>query len=177
MKRYDLMHQINTRGTFLVSKECLPYLKKSKHAHILNISPPLNMSPKWFAPHVAYTMAKYGMSMCVLGMAEELKPLNIGVNALWPKTVIYTAAMDMLAGGNSSKFSRKDTIMADAAYEVLTRDPKSTSGNFYTDEGVLRETGMKDFKQYACYPENEHKLMMDGFLEHDEHSTSFKSKM
>lgn len=115
MKRYDLMHNINTRGTFLVSKECLPYLQKSNHAHILNISPPLNMKAHWFANHVAYTIAKYGMSMCVLGMAEELKSMNIGVNALWPQTGIHTAALDMLIE-DSKNFSRKPDIMSDAAY-------------------------------------------------------------
>jgi putative sterol carrier protein len=167
MKRYDLMHQINTRGTFLVSKECLPYLKKSNHAHILNISPPLNMSPKWFANHVAYTMAKYGMSMCVLGMAEELKPLNIGVNALWPKTAIHTAAMDMLSGSDSAQYCRKDEIMSDAAYAILIKEPRLASGNFYIDEKVLQEVGIKDLKQYACFPENEDKLMLDFFLDED----------
>jgi NAD(P)-dependent dehydrogenase (short-subunit alcohol dehydrogenase family) len=116
MKRYDLMHNVNTRGTFLVSKECLPYLQKSNHAHILNISPPLSMKAKWFSNHVAYTMAKYGMSMCVLGMSEELKSKNIAVNALWPQTGIYTAALDMLSGGDSAEFSRKPDIMSDAAY-------------------------------------------------------------
>lgn len=119
MKRYDLMHGVNTRGTFLVSKECLPYLQESNHAHILNISPPLSMKPHWFSNHVAYTMAKYGMSMCVLGMAEEFKSMNIGVNALWPQTAIYTAAMDMLSGGDSSDLSRKADIMSDAAYGEL----------------------------------------------------------
>lgn len=167
MKRYDLMHSVNTRGTFLVSKECLPYLKKSNHAHILNISPPLNMSPKWFANHVAYTMAKYGMSMCVLGMAEELKTNNIGVNALWPKTAIYTAAMDMLSGGDSARVCRKDDIMSDAAYAILIKEPRLTTGNFYIDEKVLREAGITDFKQYACFPDNEDELMLDFFLDHE----------
>lgn len=171
MKRYDLMHGVNTRGTFLVSKECLPYLKKSNHAHILNISPPLSMKPKWFANHVAYTMAKYGMSMCVLGMAEELKSLNIGVNALWPKTAIYTAAMDMLSGGDSAKVCRKDEIMSDAAYAILVKEPRLTTGNFYVDEMVLREAGIKDFKQYACYPELEDELMLDFFLDHEDFET------
>ncbi|CRL00470.1 CLUMA_CG013732, isoform A [Clunio marinus] len=165
MKRYDLMHHINTRGTFLVSKECLPYLKKSNHAHILNISPPLNMKPHWFANHVAYTMAKYGMSMCVLGMAEEFKPINIGVNALWPQTAIQTAAMDMLAGPDSNKFSRKSEIMADAAYAILIKEPRTCTGNFYIDEKILKESGITDMKQYACFPENEDQLMLDFFLD------------
>lgn len=165
MKRYDLMHQINTRGTFLVSKECLPYLKQSNHAHILNISPPLNMKPHWFANHVAYTMAKYGMSMCVLGMAEELKKLNIGVNALWPQTAIHTAAMDMLSGPESDQYSRKADIMADAAYAVLIKEPSKATGNFYIDEKVLQECGITDMKQYACHPENCDQLMTDFFLD------------
>uniref|UniRef100_U5EZ86 Hydroxysteroid dehydrogenase-like protein 2 n=1 Tax=Corethrella appendiculata TaxID=1370023 RepID=U5EZ86_9DIPT len=165
MKRYDLMHSINTRGTFLVSKECLPYLRKSKHAHILNISPPLNMAPHWFANHVAYTMAKYGMSMCVLGMAEEYKKDGIAVNALWPRTAIYTAAMEMLTGKESSTFSRKPEIMADAAYEILKRDPKQCTGNFFIDDKVLTEAGVKDLVQYACVPENADKLMPDFFLD------------
>ncbi|XP_070505874.1 hydroxysteroid dehydrogenase-like protein 2, partial [Chironomus tepperi] len=116
MKRFDLMHQINVRGTFLVSKECLPYLKKSENPHILNLSPPLYMRPQWFSSHVAYTMSKYGMSMCVLGMAEEFKSFNIAVNALWPKMIISTAATDMLQGKESSDFSRSTDIMADSAY-------------------------------------------------------------
>lgn len=167
MKRYDLMHSINTRGTFLVSKECMPYLKKSNHAHILNISPPLNMNPKWFANHVAYTMAKYGMSMCVLGMAEELKTDNIGVNALWPKTAIHTAAMEMLQGSDSSRYCRKDDIMSDAAYAILIREPRLCTGNFYIDEKVLKEAGVTDLKQYACFPEHEDELMLDFFLDEE----------
>lgn len=150
MKRYDLMHNINTRGTFLVSKECLPYLRKSPHGHILNISPPLNMAPHWFGPHVAYTMAKYGMSMCVLGMAHELKDAGIGVNALWPRTAIATAAMDMLSGGDNNSNLRKVEIMADAAYEIFTRDPRKTTGNFYIDDEVLKAAGVTDMAQYRC---------------------------
>ncbi|XP_070505381.1 hydroxysteroid dehydrogenase-like protein 2 [Chironomus tepperi] len=165
MKRYDLMHGVNTRGTFLVSKECLPYLEQSNHAHILNISPPLSMKPHWFSNHVAYTMAKYGMSMCVLGMAEEFKSKNIGVNALWPQTAIYTAAMDMLSGGDSSDFSRKADIMSDAAYAILVKDPKSCTGNFFIDEKVLKSEGITDMIQYACNPANADKLMPDFFLD------------
>ena len=132
MKKYDLMHQINLRGTFLVSKVCLPYLKKAKNPHILNMSPPLTMQPKWFGPHVAYTMAKYGMSMCVMGMAEQYKDLGIAVNALWPRTAIATAAVKNLLGGdNSVKRSRTDDIMADAAYLILKQDSKKSSGKFY----------------------------------------------
>lgn len=165
MKRYDLMHNVNTRGTFLVSKECLPYLKKSAHPHILNISPPLNMFPHWFSMHVAYTMAKYGMSMCVLGMAEEFKPFGVAVNALWPKTAIHTAAIEMLSGPESDQFSRKPDIMADAAYAVLSGNLKTTTGNFFVDEVVLKKAGITDMKQYACVPENSDKLMPDFFLD------------
>jgi len=165
MKRFDLMHQINTRGTFLVSKECLPYLLKSSHAHILNISPPLNMNPHWFGNHVAYTMAKYGMSMCVLGMAEEFKNKNIGVNALWPQTAIYTAAMEMLGGSESDAYSRKVDIMSDAAYAILIKEPSACTGNFFIDENILQEVGITDLKQYACRPENHDKLMVDFFLD------------
>ncbi|XP_059619665.1 hydroxysteroid dehydrogenase-like protein 2 [Phlebotomus argentipes] len=167
MKRYDLMHSINTRGTFLVSKECLPYLKQSNHAHILNISPPLNMSPHWFGPHVAYTMAKYGMSMCVLGMSHELKSLGIGVNALWPRTAISTAAMDMLAGEGNTKYYRKPEIMADAAYVILCREPRSTTGSFYIDDEVLNSAGVSDLREYACDPEFADQLLPDFFLEYD----------
>ena len=149
IKRYDLMHQINTRGTFLVSKTCLPHLKKSNHAHILNLSPPLDMNPKWFARHVAYTMAKYGMSMCVLGMAEEFRKDGIGVNALWPLTAIDTAAVrNVLGGDQMAKMSRLPEIMADAAYAILSRDPRQCTGNFFIDEEVLREEGVSDFSQY-----------------------------
>lgn len=165
MKRYDLMHSINTRGTFLVSKECLPYLEKSNHAHILNISPPLNLSPIWFANHVAYTMAKYGMSMCVLGMAEEFKQIPIGVNALWPRTAIHTAAIEMLSGPSSNQFSRKPEIMSDAAYAILCREPKSCTGNFFIDDEVLKSEGITDLLPYACVPENADKLMGDFFLD------------
>lgn len=140
-------------------------MKKSKHAHILNISPPLNLNPKWFESHVAYTMAKYGMSMCVLGMAEEFKSVPIGVNALWPQTTIYTAAMEMLAGSESEKYSRKADIMADAAYAILIKDPTSCTGQFLIDEKVVLEAGVTDLKQYACYPENADKLMLDGYLD------------
>ncbi|GLH12399.1 Peroxisomal multifunctional enzyme type 2 [Gryllus bimaculatus] len=165
MKRYDLMHNINTRGTFLASKICLPYLKKSKNPHILNISPPLNMVPHWFKDHVAYTMAKYGMSMCVLGMAEEFKSDGIAVNALWPRTAIHTAAIEMLSGPDSGNFSRKPEIMSDAAYVILTKDSKTITGKFLIDEQILKEEGITDFKQYAVNPENADSLMDDFFLD------------
>ncbi|XP_017009640.2 hydroxysteroid dehydrogenase-like protein 2 [Drosophila takahashii] len=165
MKRYDLMHNINTRGTFLVSKECLPYLKKSNHAHILNISPPLSMKAKWFGPHVAYTMAKYGMSMCVLGMAEEFRDQGISVNALWPRTAIHTAAIEMLTGPDSAQWSRKPEIMADAAYAILSREPRQSTGQFFVDDEVLETAGITDLTDYACIRENADKLMVDFFVE------------
>ncbi len=149
MKRFDLMHQINTRGTFLVSQKCLPFLKQSSHAHILNLSPPLDMKAKWFSGHVAYTMAKFGMSMCVLGMAEEFKGDGIGVNALWPLTAIDTAAVRNVLGGDSmAKISRKPEILADAAHAILSRDPKTCTGNFFIDEEVLIEEGVTDLSVY-----------------------------
>ena len=145
MKRYDLMHQVNSRGTFLVSKACLPHLLKSDNPHILNLSPPLDMNPKWFGPHVAYTMAKYGMSLCVLGMAEEFKEQGIAVNALWPRTAISTAAvMNLLGGAHSVKASRKVEIVADACYIILTSDSKTNTGNFYIDDTLLRENGVTE---------------------------------
>ena len=153
MKRYDLMHGINTRGTFLCSKVCIPYLAKAENPHILNISPPLDMKAKWFAPHVAYTMAKFGMSMCVLGMAEELKPQRIAVNALWPKTVINTAAVQNLLGGDATvRGSRKPDIMSDAAYAIFTRKSSDFTGQFCIDEELLRSTGVSDFSRYAMTP-------------------------
>ncbi len=152
LKRFDLMHQVNTRGTWLTSKLCLPHLVKSDHAHILNISPPLNLDPFWFGAHVAYTMAKYGMSMCVLGMAEEFKG-RVGVNALWPRTAIATAAVQNMLGGDAVvAMSRTPEIMADAAHAMLCRDPQRFTGNFAIDDDVLREEGVTDFEQYAVTP-------------------------
>ncbi|KAM7435537.1 Hydroxysteroid dehydrogenase-like protein 2 [Porites harrisoni] len=163
MKRYDLMNSINARGTFLCSQACLPYLKTAKNPHILNISPPLNMKPYWFKSHVAYTMAKYGMSMCVLGMAEEFKDVGISVNALWPKTAIATAAMEMLGGKEALAQCRTDQIMADAAYVILTRDSRARTGEFLIDEDVLKDVGVTDFEQYSCVPGS--KLLPDFFLD------------
>jgi len=170
MKTFDLMHQINTRGTYLVSKCCLPYLKESaikgRNPHILNNSPPLSMRPIWFKNHVAYTMAKYGMSMCVLGMAEELREAGIAVNAIWPRTAIMTAAMEMLGGGGGiSTQCRTPQIMADAAYVILTKDSKNFTGNFCIDDQVLREVGVKDFSQYLAPGATESSLMPDFFLD------------
>ena len=132
MKKYDLMHQINIRGTYMVSQVCLPHLLKAKNPHILNLSPPLNMEARWFSNHCAYTMAKYGMSMCVLGMAEEFRDQGVAVNGLWPRTSIATAAVKNLLGGDESiKRSRTDDIMGDAAYLILKSDSKKTTGNFF----------------------------------------------
>ena len=163
MKRFDLMHGVNVRATYMASQQCIPHLEKSSNPHILNISPPLNMDANWFAGHVAYTMAKYGMSMCVLGMAEELRERRIAVNALWPQTAIATAAVQNLLGGaDAIKCCRKPDIMADAAYQVLTRDSSECSGNFFVDETVLREAGVTDMDGYAVDPSAT--LMPDFFI-------------
>ncbi len=163
MKRYDLMHQVNARGTFVCSQACIPYLKKGTNPHILNISPPLNMKVKWFQDHCAYTMAKYGMSMCVLGMSGELASDGIGVNALWPRTCIATAAINMLGGDALRRQSRKPEIMADAAHYVLTSDSKTTTGNFFIDDEVLASHGIKDLSNYAVEPGQS--LLPDFFLD------------
>jgi citronellol/citronellal dehydrogenase len=153
MKRYDLMHGINTRGTFACSQACIPHLRKAQNPHILNNSPPLNMEARWFAPHVAYTMAKFGMSMCVLGMAEELRADGIAVNALWPRTVIATSAVQNLLGGDEAiKGSRRPEIMADAAYAILTKPSREVTGRFFIDEEVLRAEGVTDLDRYAVTP-------------------------
>ena len=153
MKRYDLMHQINTRGTYLCSQVCIPHLKKAKNPHILNLSPPLNMEVRWFAPHVAYTMAKYGMSMCVLGMHEELRPDGIAVNALWPRTAIATAAVENLLGGEAAmKGCRTVDIMSDAAHVILTRNSREFTGHFCIDDEVLASAGVTNLDKYAVTP-------------------------
>ena len=150
MKRFDLMHQINTRGTYLVSKLCIPHLKKAANPHILTLSPPLDMQAKWFKNHVAYTMAKYGMSMCTLGMSAEFAKDGIAVNSLWPLTAIDTAAVRNLLGGEAvASISRTPEIMADAAYAILNRPARECTGNFFIDEMVLREEGVTDFSPYA----------------------------
>ncbi len=150
MKRYDLMNEVNARGTFLMSKLCLPYLKVSHHAHIINLSPPLDMSPKWFKNHTAYTMSKYGMSMCTLGMAEEFKQFNIGVNSLWPLTAIDTAAVrNVLGGDQMAKLSRTPDILSDTAHIMMCKDPAIFTGNFVIDEELLRAEGVTDFAKYA----------------------------
>jgi citronellol/citronellal dehydrogenase len=151
MKRYDLMHSINTRGTFLCSQKCIPHLLKSANPHILNLSPPLNMEARWFAPHVAYTMAKFGMSMCVLGMAAEFP--QIAVNALWPRTIIATAAVQNLLGGDQlTAASRTPEIMSDAAYVVLNKQNREWTGRFLIDDEVLASAGVTDLSKYAMTP-------------------------
>lgn len=165
MRRFDLMHQVNTRGTFLVSRVCLPYLLKADNPHILTISPPLNMEEKWFAPHVAYSIAKYGMSLCVLGMAGEFRQQGIAVNALWPRTAIATAAVRNLLGGDDMvRRSRKPEIMADAAHAILTRPSRETTGNFFVDDEVLESEGVTDLSGYAVDPEAG-ALMPDFFVD------------
>jgi citronellol/citronellal dehydrogenase len=166
MKRFDLMMGVNARGTFLCTQACLPYLKQSgerkRNPHVLTLSPPLNMEARWFAPHVAYTMAKYGMSMCVLGHAEEFRSYGIGVNALWPRTVIQTAALQMIPG-IQPEHCRSPEIMADAAYAVLTADAATTTGNFFIDEEVLKKAGVTDFGRYSVVP-GSRQLLPDLFL-------------
>jgi citronellol/citronellal dehydrogenase len=163
MKRFDLMHQINLRGTFMVSKLCLPHLLKAANPHILTLSPPLTLNPTWFGNHVAYTIAKYGMSMCVLGMAEEFKSDGVAINALWPKTTIATAAVQNLLGGDDMvAASRTPEIMADAAYAVLTTPSRQLTGQFLIDEEVLTERGVTDFERYAVTPGTP--LMPDLFI-------------
>ena len=157
MKRFDLMFGVNVRGTYLCSQACLPHLKQSagrnRNPHILTLSPPLNLDPKWFRDHVAYTMAKYGMSLCVLGMAEEFSDDGIAVNALWPRTVIATGALAMIPGAREQlDRTRRPDIMADAAHAILTRDARATTGNFFIDDEVLRESGVTDFDVYAVKP-------------------------
>jgi citronellol/citronellal dehydrogenase len=154
MKRFDLMFGVNVRGTFLCSQACLPHLQRAaaggRNPHILTLSPPLNLDPRWFAHHVAYTMAKYGMSMCVLGMAEEWRDTGIGVNALWPRSVIATAAIAMIPGAAEEiARMRKPEIMADAARAILTRDARTTTGNFFIDDEVLAAEGITDLAPYA----------------------------
>lgn len=164
MKRYDLMHTINTRGTFLASKVCLPHLLQAANPHILTLSPPLNLDPKWFGQHCAYTMSKYGMSMCVLGMAEEFAG-KVGVNALWPRTTIATAAVGNILGGDAMmRRSRTPEILADAAHVILTRPAATTSGNFYMDDEVLASEGITDLTKYAVDPSLIDELVPDLFL-------------
>lgn len=162
MKRFDLMMGVNGRGTFAASQACLPYLLKADNPHILMMSPPLSLKPKWFKDHTAYTMAKYAMSMCVLGMSAEFEG-RVAVNALWPRTVIATAALAMLGGAVKPDYCRKPDIVADAAHAVLTRDAKTCTGHFFIDDEVLTAEGISRFDSYAVVPGNP--LLPDIFLD------------
>lgn len=162
-KKLDLMWDVNMRATFLASQACIPYLKKSANPHILTLSPPLNLDAKWFAPHVAYSISKYGMSLCALGMAREFETCGIAVNCLWPRTTIATAAIEANFPEAILRASRKPSIVADAAHCILTRTSRGCNGNFFIDEEVLRDAGMEDFGQYAVTPDVE--LFNDLFLD------------
>jgi citronellol/citronellal dehydrogenase len=163
LKRFDLMHQVNTRGTFLCSKLCLPFLRQASNPHVLMLSPPLTHDARWFAPHLAYSLAKYGMSLCVLGLAEELRADGVAVNALWPRTVIRTAAVQNLLGGDASMARARDPeIVADAAHVVFTTPSRELTGRFLIDEEVLRGSGVTDFSRYADVPDSE--LLPDFFV-------------
>ena len=164
MKRYDLMHHINTRGTYLCSQAALPHLMKASNPHILNLSPPLSMEPRWFGPHVAYTMAKFGMSLCVLGMAEEFRAQGIAFNALWPRTTIDTEAIRLIAGAAARKMTRSPAIMADAAHWVVTQPSREVTGRFLIDEEVLRAAGVSDFSGYRDPAVAEADLRLDFFV-------------
>lgn len=163
-KRFDLMMDIEIRGTFFMCRSCIPHLRKSTNAHILNLSPPINLNPKWFAQHLAYTIAKYGMSMIVLGLAEELRPHKIAANALWPKTTIATAAVQNLLGGDFlMQMSRTPEIVSEAVYHILKQASNECTGNFFIDEDVLKKEGITDLEKYAVNPQQ--KLMTDLFID------------
>jgi citronellol/citronellal dehydrogenase len=163
IRRYDLMHQVNARGAFIVSRACLPYLLKASNPHVLMLSPPLDMSPRWFGNHVAYTMAKYGMSMCVLGMAEEFRDQGVAFNALWPRTGIATAAIEFaLAGADGMKHCRTPDIMADAAHAIFNKPSRECTGNFFIDDLVLYDAGVREFDKYRVDPTKP--LMPDFFV-------------
>jgi citronellol/citronellal dehydrogenase len=167
MKRFDLMHQVNTRGTFLCSKACLPHLARGTNPHILMLAPPLNFEERWFAPHLAYSLAKYGMSLCVLGLAGELRPQGIAVNALWPRTVIDTAALQVAMSGlgrGERRRVRSPEILADAAHVIFTRASREFTGNFCIDEEILRSAGEADFARYRDAGVREEDLLPDFFL-------------
>lgn len=163
MVRFDLMFGVNVRGTYACSQACIPFLLQSDNAHILNLSPPLNLNPAWFKSHVAYTMSKYGMSMCTLGMAEEFREEGVAVNSLWPRTVIATSALNVLDGMVKPENCRTEAIMADATHTILVRDSKSCTGNFFIDQDVLHSEGVTDFEQYAVQAGAP--LMKDLFLD------------
>jgi len=162
MKRWDLMHQVNVRGTFATTQACLPHLARGRNPHVLVLSPPPSLEPRWYASHLGYTLSKFGMSMCVLGWAEELRERGIGVNALWPRTVIATAALNLLGGDETARHGRKAEVVADAAVAILRRDARGCTGNFFIDEDVLRQEGVTDLEAYAVAPGEE--LMTDLFL-------------
>ena len=166
MKRFDLMHQVNVRGTYLCTQKVVPQLKRAANPHVLNLAPPLEstLQARWFAPHVGYTMAKYGMTLCVLGMAEEFRSDGIAVNALWPRTAIDTEAIRLIAGENARKKTRSPNIMADAAYEILSKPSREFSGNFLIDEDVLREAGITDLSPYNPPGIGDDELMRDFFV-------------
>ena len=162
-KRFDLVHAVNVRGTFLTSQACLQHLQRAANPHILNLAPPLNIESRWFAPHLAYSLSKFGMSMCVLGMAAEFRSAGIAVNALWPRTAIATAAVRNLLGGDESvRRCRKPEIVADAAHAILTRPSRECTGQFFLDEDVLRASGISDLSSYAVDPTSE--LLRDFFV-------------
>eukprot|EP00339_Tiarina_fusa_P002667 CAMPEP_0117026786 /NCGR_PEP_ID=MMETSP0472-20121206/19658_1 /TAXON_ID=693140 ORGANISM="Tiarina fusus, Strain LIS" /NCGR_SAMPLE_ID=MMETSP0472 /ASSEMBLY_ACC=CAM_ASM_000603 /LENGTH=299 /DNA_ID=CAMNT_0004733887 /DNA_START=16 /DNA_END=915 /DNA_ORIENTATION=+ len=180
MKKYDLMNTVNTRGTYMTSRICLPHLiasakRKPGKQHILTISPPLNMNKEWFSAHVAYTIAKYGMSMCCLGMSEEFKGHGIGVNCLWPRTGIATAAVEWLGGQEMLDTCRKVEIMSEAAVAIIKRDSRYCTGNFFLDDNVLREEGVADFDKYAVKPGTP--LLRDFFLDDEEDPNLINSKL
>lgn len=166
MKKYDLMNGINARGTYMVGRACIPHLKKAANPHILTLSPPLDMSAKWFAPNVAYSIAKYGMSLCTLAWAQEFRKEGIAANALWPRTGIATAAIQMIGGDALMKQSRKPEIMADAAHVILCKPSREYTGNFAIDDLVLYEAGVRDFSHYAMVPGTT-KFMPDFFVPDD----------
>jgi citronellol/citronellal dehydrogenase len=164
MKRFDLMQSVNVRGTFLCSQLCIPHLARSSNPHILTLSPPPVLRPDWFAPHLAYTLSKYGMSLCTLGLAEELRPAGIAVNSLWPRTLIATSAVENLLGGSAAvERARVATIMADAAHVILTTEKLEATGQFFIDEEVLRARGITDFSPYSIKPDAA--LQLDLFVE------------
>lgn len=167
MKRYDLMNQINARGTYLCGQKAIPHLRKAENPHILTLSPPLDMRSKWFAPHVAYSIAKYGMSLCTLAWAEEFAKDGIAANALWPRTGIATAAIEMLGGDELAKRSRAPEIMADAAHVILCKDSRSFTGQFCIDDVVLHDSGVRDFSGYRRADIDESELMPDFFVPDD----------
>ncbi|WP_181699126.1 SDR family oxidoreductase [Chthonobacter albigriseus] len=165
MKRFDLMHQVNARGTYLVSKTALPYLEKAENPHILMLSPPLDIRERWFAPHVAYSLAKYGMSLVALGLAGELRPKGIAVNALWPRTTIATSAIKYVVGEPLMRMSRTPEIIADAAHLIFTREARAFTGQFLIDDTFLAENGVTDFDRYRVDPTS--RLQEDFFLPAD----------